>query len=261
MDYKKDSVFRLIEALFQETNDKNEYVSIKDSEEIIYRIKRLFYPEVKRPIEAQTPHEETESLFDLVCGQISACLSKGDQREAERLTAEFFDALPEIKGKLEKDLDAVMDGDPAAKNKNEVILCYPGFHAILTYRLAHALYMLGVPILPRVFTEIAHRQTGIDIHPAAKIGEYFFIDHGTGVVIGETSVIGNNVKIYQGVTLGAVSLKHARKLVGVKRHPTVQDGVTIYANATVLGGDTVIESGVTIPSAAFITESVRKKKI
>lgn len=260
MNYKKDSVNRLIEALFQKTNDNIEYVSIKDSQEIIYRIKRLFYPEVKRPIEVQSPHEETESLFDLVCGQIKAGLRNVDKQEAERLTAEFFDKLPEIKGKLEKDLDAVMDGDPAAKDKNEVILCYPGFHAILTYRLAHALYTLGVQILPRVFTEIAHRQTGIDIHPAAKIGEYFFIDHGTGVVIGETSVIGNNVKIYQGVTLGAVSLKHARKLAGVKRHPTVCDGVTIYANATVLGGDTVIESGVTIPSAAFITESVQKKK-
>lgn len=260
MNYKKDSVNRLIEALFQKSNDNIEYVSIKDSQEIIYRIKRLFYPEVKRPIEVQSPHEETESLFDLVCGQIKAGLRNVDKQEAERLTAEFFDKLPEIKGKLEKDLDAVMDGDPAAKDKNEVILCYPGFHAILTYRLAHALYTLGVPILPRVFTEIAHRQTGIDIHPAAKIGEYFFIDHGTGVVIGETSVIGNNVKIYQGVTLGAVSLKHARKLAGVKRHPTVCDGVTIYANATVLGGDTVIESDVTIPSAAFITESVQKKK-
>ncbi len=261
MNYKKDSVNRLIEALFYETTDNNEYVSIKDSEEIIYRIKRIFYPEVKRPLQIQTPQEETESLFDFVCGQIKASLTEENKKDAERLTAEFFNELPEIKNKLEKDLDAVIAGDPAAKDKNEVILCYPGFHAILTYRLAHALYNLGVPLLPRVFTEIAHRQTGIDIHPAAKIGEYFFIDHGTGVVIGETTVIGKNVKIYQGVTLGAVSLKNARKLVGVKRHPTVCDGVTIYANATVLGGNTVIDEGVTIPSAAFITESVRKKKI
>lgn len=259
MDYKKDSVNRLIEALFKDSSQNIDYVSIKNSQEIISRIKRLFYPDVKMPLKNETPYEETSGLFDLICGQIRASL-RADDKRAEELTARFLDKLPTIKEGLEKDLDAFISGDPAATDKSEVILCYPGFQAILTYRLAHALYELGVPILPRVFTETAHARTGIDIHPAAKIGEYFFIDHGTGVVIGETAVIGNKVKIYQGVTLGAISLKNARGLVGKKRHPTVLDSVTVYANATVLGGDTVIDEGVTIPSAAFITESVYKKK-
>lgn len=255
-DYKKDSVNGLIDRFLSKKTDVDGYVSQRDVEEIILQIKHMFFPDAKRPTRKFISKKaEANRLFKLVEGQIQASLSNDKKVESGRLTYEFFESLPEIKAKLEKDLVAFLKGDPAAESKREVILCYPGFHAILTYRLAHKLYQLDIPVLPRVFTEIAHKKTGIDIHPGAKIGEYFFIDHGTGVVIGETSEIGNNVKIYQGVTLGAVSLKNAESLRGKKRHPTVLDGVTVYANATILGGDTVIGENLTIPSAAFITKS------
>lgn len=255
-DYKKNSVNGLIDRFLSKKTDVNGYVSQRDVEEIILQIKHMFFPDAKRPTRKFISKKaEANRLFNLVEGQIQASLSSDKKVESGRLTYEFFESLPEIKAKLEKDLVAFLKGDPAAESQKEVILCYPGFHAILTYRLAHKLYQLDIPVLPRVFTEIAHKKTGIDIHPGAEIGEYFFIDHGTGVVIGETSEIGNNVKIYQGVTLGAVSLKNAESLRGKKRHPTVLDGVTVYANATILGGDTVIGENLTIPSAAFITKS------
>lgn len=257
---QKTSVNRLIDGFLGNKPKQKNFVSQRDVTEIINIIKHLFYPNVKKPAKPYfSKKAEVKRLFKLTKGQIEcATRSQSDNCNAEKITCEFFDSLPEIKEKLDKDLDAFIVGDPAAKSKNEVILCYPGFHAIFTYRLAHRLDELKVPILPRVFTELAHVKTGIDVHPSAKIGERFFIDHGTGVVIGETSVIGNGVKLYQGVTLGAISLKNAEGLRGVKRHPTVMDGVTIYANATVLGGDTVIGENVTIPSAAFITKSVYK---
>ena len=155
-----------------------------------------------------------------------------------------------------KDLEAFFSGDPAAKSKEEIIFCYPGFLAVLVYRLAHELYLLNVPFIPRIMTEYAHSKTGIDINAGAKIGEYFFIDHGTGIVIGETTEIGKNVKIYQGVTLGALSTKDGQKLSGKKRHPTVMDNVTIYSNASILGGQTVIGENSVIGGNAFITKTV-----
>ena len=154
------------------------------------------------------------------------------------------------------DLDAIYDGDPAANSRSEIILCYPGFFAIFIYRIAHELTKLSVPILPRVLSEFAHSKTGIDIHPEAEIGHHFFIDHGTGIVIGQTTKIGNYVKIYQGVTLGALSLKDAQKLKTKKRHPTILDNVTIYSEASIFGGETIIGPNVTIRSNSFITESV-----
>lgn len=154
------------------------------------------------------------------------------------------------------DVQAGYDGDPAAYNTDEIILSYPGLYAIFVNRLAHELFLLGVPLIPRMMTEYAHGLTGIDIHPGATIGEYFFIDHGTGVVVGETTKIGKNVKIYQGVTLGALSTRGGQSLRHTKRHPTLEDNVTVYSGASILGGETVIGQGAVIGSNAFITSSV-----
>lgn len=173
---------------------------------------------------------------------------------AEKTAVALIEEIPEIRRKIQLDTKAAFNGDPAAKSNEEVVLSYPGLEAILVYRIAHFLYENGVPIIPRIMSEHVHGKTGIDIHPGAKIGESFFIDHGTGVVIGETCIIGNNVKIYQGVTLGALSVK--KNLMDKKRHPTIEDDVTIYANATILGGDTVIGKGCTIGGNTWVTKSV-----
>ena len=181
---------------------------------------------------------------------------KERDEESYRICKEFFGKIPMIREYIETDLLSTLDGDPAAGNFDEIILSYPGLYAITVYRIAHELYLLNVPILPRLMTEIAHSNTGIDIHPGATIGKYFFIDHGTGIVVGETSIIGNNVKIYQGVTIGALSTRGGQKLSGKKRHPTICDNVTIYANASILGGDTVIGENSVIGGNAFITRSI-----
>lgn len=175
---------------------------------------------------------------------------------AMTITEEFLGTLPRIRQLLATDVQAAFDGDPAAQSFDEIIFSYPGFYAITVQRLAHELWRLGVPLIPRIMTEHAHSLTGIDIHPGAGIGEYFFIDHGTGVVIGETTTIGNRVKIYQGVTLGAMSTRGGQTLRGAKRHPTIEDEVTIYPGASVLGGETTIGTGATIASNAFVTQSV-----
>jgi serine O-acetyltransferase len=175
---------------------------------------------------------------------------------AEELTLEFLSKLPRIREYIETDLQAAYDGDPAAYSMNEIIFSYPGFYAIMINRLAHELYKLSVPIIPRIMTERAHSLTGIDIHPGATLGKYFFIDHGTGIVIGETTIIGDNVKVYQGVTLGALSTRGGQKLKSVKRHPTIEDNVTIYSGASILGGETVVGKNSVIGSNAFITTSV-----
>lgn len=169
---------------------------------------------------------------------------------------QFIRKLPSVRAALELDLQACLAGDPAAESPQEVLISYPGFYAIMVQRLAHQLYKMGIPLLPRMMTELAHSATGIDIHPGAVLGASFFIDHGTGVVIGETTVIGAGVKIYQGVTLGALSTKNAPSLRGIKRHPTLEDGVTVYAGASILGGDTVIGAGSVIGANAFVTDSV-----
>lgn len=177
------------------------------------------------------------------------------------LVDSFVEKLPSIDEALAMDLDAIFEGDPAANSKSEIILCYPGFYAIFIYRVAHELAALDIPLLPRILSEEAHSRTGIDIHPSATIGHHFFIDHGTGIVIGETTQIGNYVKLYQGVTLGALSLKDGHKLKGDKRHPTILDHVTIYSEASIFGKDTVIGPNVTIGSNAFITSSVPENSI
>jgi serine O-acetyltransferase len=175
---------------------------------------------------------------------------------SEDITEKFMMKLPDIRALIETDVQAFFDGDPASYNHSEIILCYPGLRAIVTARLAHELFVLGVPLIPRMMTEYAHSRTGIDIHPGATIGKYFFIDHGTGIVIGETTIIGDYVKIYQGVTIGALSTRGGQSLRGKKRHPTIEDRVTIYAGASILGGETVIGHDAVIGSNAFITSSV-----
>jgi serine O-acetyltransferase len=169
-------------------------------------------------------------------------------------TDDFFRSFPRIYESLENDAQSILDNDPAAQSLEEVMFSYPGFFAVAVYRFAHELYKKDIPLIPRIWTEFAHSKTGIDIHPGAKIGGHFFIDHGTGIVIGETTIIGNQVKIYQGVTLGAHSV--TKNLQHIKRHPTIEDGVVIYANATILGGDTVIGKNALIGGNVWITESV-----
>jgi serine O-acetyltransferase len=209
-------------------------------------------------------------LTDLLYEQIRCCLryknqipnnEQGDEcfqcdQDAARIVAEFFDQLPRIRELLAADVQAAFDGDPAAQSTDETVFSYPGLFAISVQRAAHEFYKLGVPLLPRIMTEYAHSLTGIDINPGAKLGRSFFIDHGTGVVIGETTEIGDNVKIYQGVTLGALAPAFGQLLRGQKRHPTIGDNVTIYAGATILGGETVIGEGCTIGGNVFITQSV-----
>lgn len=177
-------------------------------------------------------------------------------REAEEIADKFLEKIPMLRDYLATDIQAAFDGDPAAYSTDEVIFSYPGVFAVTVYRIAHELLLLGVPMIPRMMTEYAHSITGIDIHPGATIGKYFFIDHGTGIVIGETTIIGDNVKIYQGVTLGALSTRKGQQLKGVKRHPTIGDNVTIYSGTTILGGETVIGNGATIGGNSFIVNSV-----
>ena len=190
----------------------------------------------------------------------SRCKECGDCRaKAESAVIHLVSELPAIKRVLEDDIQAAYDGDPAAKSLMEIVMSYPGLHAIAVQRIAHLLYEKDVPLIPRVMSELAHSRTGIDIHPGARIGAGFFIDHGTGVVIGETCVIGRNVKLYQGVTLGALSFPkdaNGNPIKGIKRHPEVRDGVTVYAGATILGGDTVVGEGSVIGGNVWLTHSV-----
>jgi len=180
-------------------------------------------------------------------------------KTAWEATRQFILKIPAVKDLLEKDIEAAYNGDPAAYSKAEIVISYPGIYATMVYRIAHELYLLSVPLIPRIMSEYAHSVTGIDIHPGAAIGQYFFIDHGTGIVIGETAIIGDNVKLYQGVTLGALSTKGGQSKKGVKRHPTISDNVTIYSGASILGGDTIIGEGVVIGGNAFVIRSVPEK--
>lgn len=194
------------------------------------------------------------SLYEKLKSQMKRIYQ--DKGQAEEAMLKFMEAIPQVQELLAKDVEAQLAGDPAASNKQEIILAYPGLYAIFVYRYAHVLYELKVPMIPRIMSEYAHGQTGIDINPGATIGEYFFIDHGTGIVIGETAIIGNGVKIYQGVTIGALSTRKGQALAGIKRHPTIEDNVIIYANATILGGDTVVGRNATVAGNTFVTESI-----
>ena len=205
---------------------------------------------------------EIESKIYLLRKSLNNVLSalNGTQKEdSEAFSTKFIETLPKIHKELYDDATAIYKGDPAAESIDEVILAYPGFFAIAVYRIAHELYNLDIPILPRIISEYAHQITGIDIHPGAQIGTPFFIDHGTGIVIGETTSVGSNVKIYQGVTLGALSIQ--KELANKKRHPTIEDDVIIYSNAVILGGDTIIGKGSVIGGNVWLTRSVPPNSI
>lgn len=184
------------------------------------------------------------------------CPKSDHTKKAEEIVNQFLQQIPKIREYLYTDVQAAYDGDPAAYSTDEIIFSYPGIYAITVYRIAHELVLLGVPLIPRMMTEYVHGLTGIDIHPGATIGKYFCIDHGTGIVIGETTTIGDHVKIYQGVTLGALSTRRGQLLKGEKRHPSIGNRVTIYSGTSVLGGETVIGDDVTIGGNAFIVKSI-----
>lgn len=227
---------------------------------VIKDLQALLFPGYYRCERALSPAELLTRVETRLGGEIAAALHfRGEGGDPIALTDAFLSALPTIKKLLLKDIEALYLGDPAAKCREEILLCYPGFYAISIYRMAHELYRLGVPLLPRIMTEYAHEKTGIDIHAGATIGEYFFIDHGTGIVIGETTVIGHHVKLYQGVTLGAKSFEtdeNGNPVKNIKRHPNIGNHVVIYAGATILGGSTTVGDGVTVGGNVWLTHSV-----
>ncbi len=241
----------------------NEIIKYKDIKKFLIDTKSLLFPgfidevsDVKEYIDKKI--EDIREDLCILFSQIDGIEKIESDLCFKELATKFLNGLPEIDEMLKKDIDFFFDSDPAADSKKEIIITYPGFSAIVTYRIAHHLYNMGIPVLPRAISEYAHSQTGIDINPGAEISAPLFIDHGTGVVIGQTAVIGKYVKIYQGVTLGALSLSRGHELKNTKRHPTIKDNVTIYANASILGGETVIEEGVTVGANSFITSSVAK---
>ena len=225
-----------------------------ETQKFIHGILQLLFPHYSEHV--YYSGEEIVSKMQLLQRDfkfILRSMSKNDTIEESKADA-FFRAIPEINSKLWQDAEFIYKGDPAAEDVDEIILSYPGFFAIAVYRFAHEIYKIGIPKIPRIMTEYAHQLTGVDINPGAEVGTPFFIDHGTGIVIGETSRIGDRVKIYQGVTLGALSVD--KKLMNVKRHPTIEDDVVIYAQAVILGGDTVIGHNSIIGGNVWLTQSV-----
>ena len=215
----------------------------------------MVYPGYHRPMDIEVVMRNLNRQLTLVYCTGSMTMEEVESK-AWGVCLEFFKAIPAIRSLIQTDVQAAYEGDPAATSNDEIICCYPGLFAITVYRLAHVLHQLEVPMIPRIMTEYAHGVTGIDIHPGAVIDACFFIDHGTGIVIGETTIIGRNVKIYQGVTLGGLTTRGGQSLRGCKRHPTIEDNVTIYAGASILGGETVIGRDSVIGSNVFITKSV-----
>ena len=235
--------------------------------DMIGKLMRIVYPGFSRDknYRIYNTHHNLSMLIEDVLYNLNKQLTMVFRQEmdeaaavdkAQKISMEFLRAIPSLRGIIQTDVEAFYEGDPAAYSTDEIVYCYPGMFAITVYRLAHVLYTLGVPLLPRIMTEHAHSVTGIDINPGATIGKYFFIDHGTGIVVGETTVIGDHVKIYQGVTLGALTTRGGQSLRGKRRHPTIEDNVTIYAGASILGGTTVIGRDSVIGSNVFITNSI-----
>ena len=265
-----ESIVKRIEDNYMaEEFDAAKVASFPSRSEVIKIIKELRALLFPGYFDYRFPIKENQSYFignlineirDLLFEQVKAAFLFAGENDAEVKADEvcdiFFEELPNVHNLLLKDVQAAFDGDPAAQSKPEIIFSYPGLFAIFIYRVAHVLYEQKVPLIPRLMTEYGHSGTGVDINAGAKIGEYFFMDHATGIVIGETTEIGNHVKLYQGVTLGALSTKDGQALSGVKRHPTICDNVVIYSNASVLGGDTVIGENAVIGGSAFITSSV-----
>ncbi|MCL2096010.1 MAG: serine acetyltransferase [Oscillospiraceae bacterium] len=247
-----------------ESGLKNSKINLPDKEKIIEAVgitRRLLFPGYFGEVNPGEGGRLEQILSRQICRAFNTGGSENTDcsenfAEAREISRVFLSKIPALREILLTDVDAAFDGDPAAHDKREIIFAYPGIFAVSVYRAAHELYLLSAPLIPRIMTEYAHSITGIDIHPGAQIGESFFIDHGTGVVIGETAEIGGRVKIYQGVTLGALSTKGGQKLRNKKRHPTIEDEVTIYSSASILGGETIIGRGSVIGGNAFITQSV-----
>ncbi|MBR1486387.1 MAG: hypothetical protein IJ597_03930 [Synergistaceae bacterium] len=242
------------------SNNKN-YNNIKDDIEVAFKT----FQAAIFPLHTNPENKSIEENLALACEKLIGAIKKIDENlDAEEITANLLKKLPEIRKVLMTDINAAYQGDPAAKNLDEIIISYPAFIAISAHRIAHELYIMDVPLVPRIISEYAHSKTGIDIHPGAKIGEYFFIDHGTGVVIGETSTIGSHVKLYQNVTIGAKSFAvnpDGSLVKGIKRHPDIGNNVIIYAGATILGGDTKISDNCIIGGNVWLTHSVEDGQV
>ncbi|MDR2582904.1 MAG: hypothetical protein LBC75_05420 [Fibromonadaceae bacterium] len=271
IDYEIEQIAAELLSDFQKKREITKQPAKPVIIEIIGKLQHLLFPGI---FESVLTDGSVKNKLNVMLEEVSHNLAKqtklalrydlrykdADQEELDKtawdITRQFILKIPQVKGFLEKDIEAAYSGDPSAYSKAEIVISYPGIYATMIYRIAHELYLLSVPLIPRIMSEYAHSLTGIDIHPGAAIGKYFFIDHGTGIVIGETAIIGDNVKLYQGVTLGALSTKGGQTIKGVKRHPTISDNVTIYSGATILGGDTVIGEGVIIGGNAFVVRSV-----
>ncbi|TDQ14755.1 serine O-acetyltransferase [Algoriphagus boseongensis] len=245
----------LIQKIHHAHQECSDCPSPKVIQQFFEELLGLLFPEYA--VQKVKSEEEVSARLILLKETLTAILLRNKHLHAgdgKELAADFFHKLEKVFDWVHQDVDAMYAGDPAAKSKTEILRSYPGFYAIAAYRIAHELHQLGIKLIPRMITEIAHSKTGIDIHPGAKIGQFFCIDHGTGVVIGETTVIGNHVKIYQGVTLGALSVDKAD--ADLKRHPTIEDHVVIYAGATILGGNTRIGANSVIGGNVWLTKSV-----
>lgn len=259
------------ECFLKDSRDRRLIPNRKEVVKVIKDLQSLLFPDYFKHSEgSENVLSQTELLLNIynrLAAQIEgACEFNGTvmDKTPRQLCDEFIEQLPRVKRLLIKDIEAIYEGDPAAKCHQEVLICYPGFYAISIYRLANVLYNLKVPLIPRIMTEFAHEKTGVDIHAGATIGEYFCIDHGTGIVIGETTTIGDRVKIYQGVTLGAKSFKvdeNGNPVKDIKRHPDIGNNVVIYANATILGGDTKIGDNCVIGGNTWLTKSVESGKV
>jgi serine O-acetyltransferase len=241
--------------IFDKQLDVEAVPSNKEIASWALKVIRLLYPEqagssFSSVDEIRGAFNDLEKELTAIMNATKACRDRNNENKSRQ----FFESLPELYRVLNTDISAILEGDPAAKSEFEIIRAYPGFYAISFYRLAHALLKLDIPLIPRILTEYAHSRTGIDIHPGAEIGEYLYIDHGTGLVIGETSKIGDHVKLYQGVTLGALSVD--KNMADKKRHPTVEDHVVIYSGATILGGETVIGEHSIIGGNVWVIRSV-----
>ena len=271
--HMKEEIRKTIEALRGAPAGKNEDAGFTclppDRRQVVKVIKGLqavlFPMSFRREDPEMTDEQLLEDTLRLLGREVCAAMrfrseqTADPEQEAQKICDAFVKRLPRIRELLMKDVEALYEGDPAAESYEEVMICYPGFYAISIYRLAHELQLLKTPLIPRIMTEFAHEKTGIDIHPGATVGEYFFIDHGTGIVVEETTTIGDHVKLYQGVTLGARSFEldeNGNPVKKIKRHPDIGNHVVIYANATILGGDTVIGDGCVIGGNTWLTHSV-----
>lgn len=246
---------KFLETILNKHQVSNDYPATSEVCQLVTKMMILMFPEQSaKNYQSTQDIQNVISIYEKEWAKLLSVMSNKLSDSPETIASKFIQKLPEVYNKLVLDVKAIMLGDPAARSEFEVIRAYPGFYAIVFYRLAHELHQLQVPLIPRVIAEFAHSKTGIDIHPGAIIGNNFYIDHGTGIVIGETAIIGDNVKIYQGVTLGALSVSKDKQ--DSKRHPTIESNVIIYAGATILGGETVVGHDSIVGGNVWLTESI-----